>query len=77
MTEHSQCILEFLRANPETFFNRKEIARKAVHKSEYEENPHWATASLAGLVNEGHVEMNDSGHYRIKTEGYSSKEKKY
>jgi len=68
MNEQSHEILNFLRANPEVYFNRKEIAKKAVHRSVYEENPHWVTAPLAGLVNDGMVEQNDEGHYRIKQE---------
>lgn len=68
MNEFSQQIMEFLRGDAETFYSRKEISKKAVHRSVYEENPHWATQPLSTLVSEGQLEQNDSGHYRIKIE---------
>ena len=78
MSEFRQAILDFLKLNPETFYSRKEISKKAVHRSEYEENPHWAVQPLEALVVEGQVEKNDSGFYRLREEGYQSKfEKKY
>jgi hypothetical protein len=58
-------IIAFLKQNPETFYNRKEISRKAVGRNEYEENPHWAAAPLAALVAQKYVIQNDSGHYRL------------
>jgi hypothetical protein len=58
-------IIEFLKLNPETFFNRKEISRKARGRSEFEEDPHWAAAPLAALVVQKYVIQNDSGHYRL------------
>jgi hypothetical protein len=77
MNEFGQQILDFLRGDPDTYYSRKEICKKAVHKSVYEENPHWATQPLSSLLNEGHLEQNDSGHYRIKIERYESKDDPY
>jgi very-short-patch-repair endonuclease len=65
MTEPEREIIQFLKLNPETFFNRKEISRKARRRSEYEEDPHWAAAPLSSLVAQKFVEQNDSGHYRL------------
>ncbi len=65
MTEPEREIIQFLKLNPETFFNRKEISRKARRRSEYEEDPHWAAAPLASLVAQKYVEQNDSGLYRL------------
>ncbi len=59
-------ILNFLRGSPETFMARREIARKAVKRIIFDENPHWADAPLASLVDQGYVEQDDNGHYRIK-----------
>jgi hypothetical protein len=59
-------VLDFLSGNPETFFNRKEIARKAVKRREYEEDPNWSQAALPALVERDLIEQNDSGHYRFK-----------
>jgi hypothetical protein len=44
---------------------RKEIARKAVKRTVFEENPHWADAPLASLLNQGIVEQNESAQYRL------------
>jgi hypothetical protein len=65
MTADEMEIIQFLKQNPEAFYNRKEISRKAKHRSEYEENPHWASAPLNSLVALKYVTQNDSGHYRL------------
>ena len=59
-------ILTYLGASPESFFARKEIARRAVRRQVYEENQHWADAPLASLLLKGFLEQNDQGLYRIK-----------
>jgi hypothetical protein len=66
MTEHEFSIVNFLKGSPEAFFARKEIARKAVKRTVYEQNQHWANEPLVSLVARGIVEVNDSGYYRIK-----------
>ena len=65
MTAEEFEIVAFLKLNRDTFFARKEIARKARGKHEYEENPHWAAAPLQSLVTQGVVEQNESGHYKL------------
>ena len=66
MTEAEYTIVNFLRASPETYYARKEIARRAVRRHEYEENPHWSDAALAGLLLHGIIEQNQSGLYRLR-----------
>ncbi len=66
MTSEEMTIVNFLASNPETFFSRKEIARKAVHRKIYEENQHWADVALASLIARGEVEQNSGGFYRFK-----------
>jgi hypothetical protein len=65
MTDAEREIIEFLKHSPDTWFHRKEISRKARRRSEYEEDPHWANAPLASLVDQKHVLQNDSGLYQI------------
>ena len=65
MTSEEQCILDFLNSSPQSFFARKEIARKAARRQVYEENQHWANTPLASLLAQRKVEQNDSGQYRI------------
>jgi hypothetical protein len=66
MNEDETIVLRFLEAAPETFFARREIARKAVKRTVFEENPNWVDAPLTGLVSQRLIEQNDSGHYRFK-----------
>ena len=68
MTDEEQHIVNFLKGSPDNFFARKEIARKAVRRSFYEEHPRWVEAPLSSLVNQNIVEMNDSGGYRLNTD---------
>jgi hypothetical protein len=67
MTDEEQRIVDFLRGSPDAYFARKEIARKAVKRSEYDENPRWAEAPLSSLLDKKIIEMNDGGHFRLHT----------
>lgn len=58
--------MNFLRGSPNDYLARREIARKALQRDVFEENPHWADAPLSGLVDQGLVEQDESGHYKIK-----------
>ncbi len=67
MTDEEQQIVEFLKGSPDSYFARREIARKAVKRTEYEANPRWAEAPLNSLLDHDVIEMNDGGHYRLNT----------
>ena len=66
MTYEETAIINFLGGNQDAFVARREIARKALKRTIFEENPHWADAALSSLVDQALVEQDDSGHYRIK-----------
>jgi len=66
MTYEETNVLNFLGETPETWFSRREIARKAVHRREYEENPNWAVAPISALLLRGLIENNVSGNYKFK-----------
>jgi hypothetical protein len=66
MTYEELAIMNFLKGSPESYVARREIARKALKRTIFEENPHWADAPLGSLVDQRVVEQNESGHYRIK-----------
>ena len=70
MTPEETAILEYLKARPESAFAKREIARKAVRRAEYEENPHWADAPLAALVNQKLIEIDDNGNYHVPWEKF-------
>ena len=62
--------MNFLKGSPDSYVARREIARKALKRTIFEENPHWADAPLASLVDQDLVEQNESGHYKLtKYEG--------
>ena len=58
--------MDFLRSGPDNFVGRREIARKALKRTVFDEDPHWADAPLTSLVDRNLLEQNESGHYRIK-----------
>lgn len=68
MTTEEFEIIAFLKQFPDSYFTRKEIARHARNKDEYEANPHWAASPLASLVMQGQVVQDDRGHYKLNTE---------
>jgi hypothetical protein len=68
MTFEELAIMNFLAGSPGSYVARREIARKALKRVVFEENPHWADAPLTGLVDKGLVEQDDNGHYAIKRE---------
>ena len=68
MTAEEFEIVEFLKLSPDTYFTRKEIARKARRKKEYEADPHWASAPLNALVMQGNVHKNESGLYKLSVD---------
>jgi len=59
-------VLAFLQGSPESFFGRREIARKAVRRQVFEQNPHWADAPITSLLAKGMIEQSNNSLYRIK-----------
>jgi len=68
MTQEETSILDYLKGRPESAFAKREIGRKAAGRAAYEENPHWADAPLASLVNQRLIEMDANGNYHIPWE---------
>ena len=66
MTTEETVILTFLEESPETWFSRREVARKAVRREEYEENRNWATGALSSLMARGMIEENEGGNIKFK-----------
>lgn len=69
MTYEEMAIITYLKGVPEGFVARREIARKALRRVDFEENPHWVDAPLASLMDQRLVEQDGSGHYRIRKQG--------
>ncbi len=65
MMDEENAIVTFLESSPETWFSRKEIARKAVRRRVYEADPNWLNTPLDALLARKIVEQNASGCYKI------------
>ena len=68
MTQEETFILDYLKSRPESAFAKREIARKAAGRAVYDEDPHWADAPLASLVNQSLIELDNNGNYHIPRE---------
>ena len=66
MNDEQILILNFLRCSPELWFGKKEIARRAVRRRVFEENPHWADEQLVELIAQRVLEENENGQVRLK-----------
>jgi hypothetical protein len=66
MSWEEQQILDFLASAPESFFSRREIARKSVKRAFFDENPTWANPVLEGLMNKNLVVQDAAGYYGYK-----------
>ena len=68
MNDEQIIIINFLKGSPEVWFGKKEIARRAVKRKVFEENPRWADEPLRELVRQHVVEENKDGQVRLKKE---------
>jgi hypothetical protein len=66
MNDEQIIIINFLRCSLETWFGKKELARRAVRRRVFEENPRWADEPLTELIAQGLVEENQTGQVRLK-----------
>ena len=69
MNDEKSIIINYLKCSPEAWFGKKEIARRAVKRKVFEENPRWADEPLAELIAQHIVEENKDGQVRLKQEG--------
>ena len=68
MTAEEQLIVQFMQQSPDQGYARMEIARKAVRRKEFEENPRWADAPLTALVDRKVIVLDKSGAFRLNIE---------
>ncbi len=66
MTYEEMAIVTFLKSKPDCFAGRREIARKALRRVDFEEDPHWVDAPLSSLMDRRVIEQDENGHYRIR-----------
>ncbi len=56
-----------MNGSPDSWYARREIARRAVKRAIFEQNPHWLDSPIAALVERGVIEMKD-GLYHLKSD---------
>ena len=65
MDADQNAICQFLKTWPGQFVSRREICRRAGGKWRYREDEHWAVPVLQRMVEDGIVETDDTGHFRL------------
>ena len=65
MSDEHVIIINFLNGSPESWFGKKEIARRAVKRKVFDENPCWADGPIRDLIAQHVVEENKEGQVRI------------
>src|SRR5437899_2090569 len=67
MDADEQDICNYLKSWPRQFVSVREICRRAGGKRRFREDQYWANPALSRLVEEGLVETDSAGHYRLVT----------
>lgn len=70
-------ICNYLKSWPGQFVFGRDIARRAGGKWRYREDPEWAISVLTRLVEQGLVESDSTGHFRLKMKQKKDKSKKW
>lgn len=65
MDADQSAISQFLKQSPQEFVSRKEICRRAGGKWRFREDEYWAVPVLNRMREEGIVESDDTGHFRL------------
>ena len=58
-------IIEYLKTDPGRFVSLPEICRRAGGRRRFEESHRWARNLMSPLLDEGLIEVNARGHYRV------------
>ena len=58
-------VLDFLKWFPNSFTDASQICKQASTQHRHATEPQWAFPALQHLAAEGHLEIDNSGHYRI------------
>ena len=66
-------ICNYLKSWPEEFLSSREICRRAAGKGRFREDPYWALPVLLQLFEQGILETDSNGHYRLAPNAPESK----
>lgn len=70
-------ICNYLKSFPGQFLTGKEIARRAGGKRRYRDDPNWAVQVILRLVEQGTIESDSTGHYRLRKRDEKQKSKQW
>jgi hypothetical protein len=73
MTADERDICNYLKSWPGQFVYGRDIARRAGGKWRFREDPEWAAPVLVALVDQGIIESDSTGHYRLPVRKPKSK----
>ncbi len=65
MDADETAICDYLRTWPGTFVSGRQIARRASGQRRFRVDPNWAVPVLMRLVEQGLLESDPTGHYRL------------
>ena len=68
MNDEQVLVINFLKGSPGAWFGKKEIARRAVKRRVFDDNPRWADEPIAELVSQKVIEENKDGQVRFRKE---------
>lgn len=76
MDTDERLVCEYLKSWQRHFVSAREVARRAGGKRRFRDEPMWAYPILTRLLEQGHVEADGLGHYRLKQQEYRSKKRR-
>ena len=68
MSSEEREIFQYLQTWGGEFINAKEVSRRASTKKRFHEDPDWARPLLVAMVENGVLESNLNGRFRVKPE---------
>jgi hypothetical protein len=66
MDSDERQICDYLKSWPKHYVSGREVARRAGGKRRYRDEPQWAYPVITRLMEQGVVETDGLGHYRLK-----------
>ncbi|MDB6112347.1 MAG: hypothetical protein JWR69_4097 [Pedosphaera sp.] len=73
MNADEKAIVDYLKSWPKAFVSGREIARKVGGKHRYEQDRSWAVPILMEMVNNGLVDTDSMGCFRLKRQDEKKK----
>ena len=77
MNHDDDMVLDYLGKFPHVFVSVMEVCKRAADRRRFNSQPDWARAVLSRLAQQGVLEANPTGQYRIKIKEEKEEEKKH